>query len=201
VTPRTILILALLLAACARPAPVPPHAIVALGDSLTEGHHLAPQESWPARLEAHLGRVVVNRGVSGETATQTLERLEREGLPAQADVVLVCVGANDILRGLPPAETLTALRAIVRRAQKARVSVVVIGLEGYRTPRQAFDYGAAYRKVTTDTASLYIPDLTRDTLGRPHLMRDAIHPNAAGNEVIARRLAEILRPWLRGQAG
>ena len=102
-----LLIAAVLLAAC-RPAPRPAGAVVAIGDSLTEGHFMAPADSWPALLGERLRRPVVNLGVSGETASQVDARIARQGLPPQPALVLVCVGANDILRGLPEEPLLAA---------------------------------------------------------------------------------------------
>jgi acyl-CoA thioesterase-1 len=196
-----MLIACALLAACGpAPAPRPAGAIVAVGDSLTEGHYLAPADSWPALLGERLGRPVVNLGVSGETAAQVRERIERQGLPPQPALVLVCVGTNDILRGLPEPPLLGALRGLVQRAQATGAPVVVIGVESWRHPQRPFDHGAAFRKVAAETGAGYLPDLGRGVVSDPALMRDAIHPNAAGNAVIARRLAVELEPWLKGPA-
>lgn len=195
---RTLLIACAVLAACG-PGPVshPAGAIVAIGDSLTEGHYMAPADSWPALLGERLGRPVVNLGVSGETAAQVRERIERQGLPPQPSLVLLCVGANDILRGLPEEPLLAALRGLVQRARATGAPVVVIGLESYRHPLRPFDHGAAFRSVAAETGAGYLPDLVRGVLSDPALMRDAIHPNAAGNAAIARRLAVDLQPWLK----
>jgi acyl-CoA thioesterase-1 len=195
---RALLLCGALLAGCrAAPVPAPEGAIVAIGDSLTEGHHLAPAESWPALLGAQVRRPVVNLGVSGETASQVRDRIARHGLPPRPALVLVCVGANDILRGLPEAPLLAALRDLVRQGKATGAPVVVIGLESYRHPQRAFDHGAAFRKAAEDAGAGYLPDLVRGVLPDPSLMRDAIHPSAAGNAVIARRLVVELRPWLQ----
>lgn len=178
-----------------RVRPAPENAIVAVGDSLTAGYRLPPDDSWPAHLARLLGRPVINRGVSGETAAETLARVRREGLGPEPDVVIVTVGTNDILRGLPLEPLRASLRGIVEHARASGARVVVVGLEGYRSPI-GYDHGAAYREIAREHGALYVPDLTRGVLGRPDTMRDAIHPNAAGNLVIAERLAAELRAWL-----
>jgi acyl-CoA thioesterase-1 len=195
---RLLALASLLLAACApRPERAwPAGAIVAIGDSLTAGHYLAPEESWPVRLGALLGRPVVNLGVSGETAEQIRDRIAREGLPPSPSLVLVCAGANDILRGMPEEPMLVALRDLVRRGRETGAPVVVIGLESYRHPQRTFDHGAAFRRLAEENGAGYVPDLTGGVFTDRSLMRDAIHPNGAGNAAIARRLATELQTWL-----
>ena len=87
----------------------------------------------------------------------------------------------------------------MRRAKATGAPVVVIGLESYRHPQRPFDHGAAFRTVAEETGAGYLPDLVRGVLSDPALMRDAIHPNAAGNAAIARRLAVELQPWREGR--
>jgi acyl-CoA thioesterase-1 len=163
--------------------------IIAFGDSITAGHRVGPGEAYPERLAALIGKPVLNRGVSGETTAEALRRLDRDVLAADPRIVLVCLGVNDVLRGLPPEPQLAALRQVVEGIQVRGALVILIGTEGY-PPVRAFDYAVAYRRLAEETGAFYVPDVVRDVLGEPALMQDGIHPNAKGNEAIARRLAE-----------
>src|SRR5687768_16447950 len=109
-----------------------PISIVALGDSLTAGYGLAPGESFPEQLEAALRErghdvTVTNAGVSGDTASGGLERLEWS-VPAEAQIVIVELGANDALRGVDPAVTKEALIEIVSRLQARGQDVLLAGM-------------------------------------------------------------------------
>jgi acyl-CoA thioesterase I len=169
--------------------------VIAFGDSLTAGYKVAPGEAYPERLAAHIGRPVLNRGRSGETTSEALARLESDVLAADPRVVLVCLGVNDVLRGLPPDAQFGALRRIVEGIQSRGALVVLIGTEGYRAVR-AFDYAGAYRRLAEETGAVYVPDLMRGVLGEPSLMHDGIHPNAQGHAAIARRIAAEAGPYL-----
>jgi acyl-CoA thioesterase-1 len=177
------------LAACARRGE--DHPIIAFGDSLTEGYELGPGDSYPERLARLLGRPILNRGVSGETTAEALARLKPDVLDENPRVVLVCFGTNDQLRGLPADQQFANLRQIVTAIQAKGARVILIGTEGYAGV-PGVDYGARYRALAQETGAVYVPDLMRGVLGNPALMRDKIHPDAGGNEKIARRLmAEI----------
>jgi acyl-CoA thioesterase I len=177
----------------------PPRAgpVIALGDSLTAGYHTGPGESYPDQLAAQIQRPVLNLGVTGETAAQTAERVDPDVLPLKPAVVLVWVGANDVLRGLPPEPHLAAVRRIVLRLEEDGALVLLLGLEGY-TPGRPFDYSGAYQAVARETGCVYVPAVLDGVLGTSTMMRDRIHPSPAGNARIARRLARELRPYLAG---
>ena len=110
--------------------------IIAFGDSVTAGHRLKAGEAYPERLAALIGKPVLNRGVSGETTAEALDRLERDVLAADPRIVIVCLGVNDMLRGLPPGPQFAALRRIVEGIQERGALVVLVGTEGY-TPVHA----------------------------------------------------------------
>jgi lysophospholipase L1-like esterase len=163
--------------------------VIAFGDSLTAGYRIDAAQAWPARLSAIVGRPILNRGVSGETAGEARTRLERDVLAADPRVVLVCLGVNDIAQRVPPGSRMHALREIVEGVQARGALVVLIGVEGYAPPGEASDYGTAYRELARKTGAVYVPDLVQDVLGDPERMLDRIHPNPTGHEAIARRLA------------
>jgi acyl-CoA thioesterase-1 len=200
------LILALALgAALAVPAAAgsPERVIVILGDSLAAGLGVAADEAFPARLQTRLRREgyayrVVNAGVSGDTTAGGLRRVDWI-LRARPEIVVVALGANDGLRGLPVAELRSNLVAIVERlgARGARVL-----LTGMRVPpnygaRYAREYAEVFGEVARREKAPLMPFLLDGVAADPRLNQpDGIHPNAEGHQVIADRLWPHLRPLL-----
>jgi lysophospholipase L1-like esterase len=169
--------------------------IVAFGDSLTAGYQMAEAESYPAQLAGLLGREVVNRGVSGDTTADGLARLDRDVLAENPGVVLLSLGANDMLRRQPMDATFANLRLIVDRIQARGALVVLIGVEGF--PMVHGDYGERYRALARETGCVYVPDMLDDVFGDPALMYDQIHPNAKGYARIAHRIESRAGRYLK----
>jgi lysophospholipase L1-like esterase len=170
-------------------------AIVAFGDSLTEGYRMAPGEGYPEQLAKLVGRPIVNRGISGNTTADGLARLDADVLAESPRIVLVGLGANDMLRKQPIDETFANLRRIVDRIQGRGAMVVLIGVEGF--PLVHGDYGSRYRSLARETGCVYVADMLDGVFGDPSLMYDQIHPNAAGYARIARRIDSEVGEYLR----
>ena len=165
--------------------------IVALGDSLTAGLGLPLSEGFVPRLQAALAAKgltaeVINAGVSGDTASDVLARLDWS-VPEGTDAVILEVGANDMLRGLKPLVTRTAIDIILQRLKERHIAVLLCGMRA--APNLGTDYAAAFENIYPDLAVKYgIPlypfflDGVAADLGR--LQRDGLHPNAAGVEVM-----------------
>ena len=170
-------------------------AVVAFGDSLTAGYQVAEADSYPAQLTGLLGREVVNRGVSGDTTADGLARLDRDVLSESPGIVLLSLGANDMLRKQPIDDTFANLRRIVDRIQARGALVVLIGVEGY--PLVHGDYGSRYRELARETGCVYVPDMLDDVFGDPALMYDQIHPNAKGYAKIAARIESEVGRYLK----
>jgi acyl-CoA thioesterase-1 len=199
---RVLLGLVLLLAA--GPVFADERVIVALGDSLTAGLGVAADEAYPALLEHRLRRAgftyrVVNAGVSGDTSAGGLRRLDWV-LRSRPEIVIVALGANDGLRGLPVATLRDNLTAIVTRLQAGGARVLLVGM---RLPP---NYGEAYagafaqtfRDVARRTSAAFLPFLLEGVGGDPALNQaDGIHPNAAGQRAVAERIWPLLQPLLR----
>jgi acyl-CoA thioesterase I len=178
--------------------------IVALGDSLTAGLGVASDEAYPALLEARARKAgfdyrVVNAGVSGDTSAGGLRRLDWI-LRSRPDVVIVALGSNDGLRGQPIAALRDNLTTIVTRLRAAGVRVLLVGM---RLPP---NYGAAYAgdfaevfgTVARRTSVAFLPFLLEGVAGDPALNQpDGIHPNAAGQRIVADRVWVALQPLLR----
>ena len=199
---RVLLVLALLLVAAT--AEAAERIIVALGDSLTAGLGVASDEAYPALLEARARKAgfdyrVVNAGVSGDTSAGGLRRLDWL-LKSRPEIVIVALGSNDGLRGLPVAALRDNLTAIVTRLRAAGVRVLLVGM---RVPSNygagyADDFAEAFSAVARRTSVAFMPFLLDGVAGDPTLNQpDGIHPNAAGQRVVADRVWTALRPLLR----
>ena len=182
--------------ACFSGAAAAPVSIVALGDSLTAGYGLGPGETFPEQLQAALearghDASVANAGVSGDTASDGLARLEWS-VPAEADIVIVALGANDALRGIDPAVTRQALADIL---DKFRARGQAVLLAGMMSPRNLGDeYAAEFDAIFPDLAREYevplYPFFLEGVATDAALNQaDGLHPTAAG---VARMVEGIL---------
>ena len=178
--------------------------IVALGDSLTAGLGVTAEEAYPALLEARLAREgfhyrVVNAGMSGDTTAGALRRLDWV-LRARPVVVVVALGANDGLRGLPVTAMRDNLVAIVTRLRGAGARVLLAGMR--LPPNYGADYtrefAEAFAAVARQTSVPLLPFLLDGVAGRAALNQpDGIHPNAAGQRMVAETVWRSLRPMLQ----
>lgn len=185
------------------PAPAEAPRLVFLGDSLTAGYGLDAREAFPALIQERIRArgwtwTVVNAGVSGDTTAGALRRLDRV-FRKRVDVLFVCLGANDGLRGLPPEASERNLRAIVARGKREGAQVVLAGM---RLPE---NYGPAYRgrfeamydRIARQERVALLPFLLEDVALRPELnQNDGIHPNAEGTRRVAGRVWSTLEPIL-----
>lgn len=180
--------------------------IVALGDSLTAGLGLAAAEAYPARLQARIDAAgyrwrVVNAGTSGDTTAGGLRRLAF-ALEGDADVgiVIVALGGNDGLRGLPVDQMRDNLGQIIETAEQRGARVVLAGMEA--PPNFGAAYTNEFRQVFHDLAAEYdvafVPFLLEGVAGVAALNQpDGIHPNAEGAERVAAHLWATLHPMLQ----
>ncbi len=179
--------------------------IVAIGDSLVAGYGLPRDQSFPAQLEAALrarGKAVrvVNAGVSGDTASAALKRIDW-ALPEDADAVIVELGGNDALQGLPPDATKAALAAIIEKVQARGLPVLLAGMEAPRNLGK--EYVEAFGAIYPDLAarygvSLYPFFLEGAALDTGLMQRYGIHPNGEGFAVIVENILPKVEALLAG---
>jgi acyl-CoA thioesterase-1 len=179
--------------------------IVVLGDSLTAGLGLSPDQSYPSLLQERLDREglgyeVVNAGVSGDTSAGGLARLDW-ALEGDVRVLIVALGGNDGLRGLPAGELEANLSRIVQRAQARHIQVLLAGMEA--PPNFGQSYTVSFREVYPEVSKKYhvplLPFLLQGVAGIEGLnQRDGIHPTAEGARLVADNVWPYLRPLLTG---
>lgn len=178
--------------------------VVFLGDSLTAGFGLSQEEAYPALVAQALEKRglpirAVNAGVSGDTSSAGLQRLNWL-LRQKPDLLVIALGGNDMLRGIPPEETRRNLEQIIVEARKQGARPVLLGIRAFS------NLGIPYRKkfdslfadlARKDQVAL-LPFFIRDTAMDPALNQaDALHPNAKGQQKIARRVTDFLEPLIR----
>ena len=177
--------------------------IVAFGDSLTAGLGLTAAESYPSILQKKLDAdgykyEVVNAGVSGDTSAGGLRRIDW-ALEGDVRFVILELGANDILRGLPVAEMKKNLGEIIERAKRRGAGVLLAGM--YAPTNAGSDYQReiheAFQSLAREHEVTLIPFFLDRVAGIESLNQaDGVHPNAEGSRIIAETVYEALRPLL-----
>jgi acyl-CoA thioesterase I len=175
--------------------------IVVLGDSLTAGLGLPESEAYPALLQKKMDAEgyefqIVNAGVSGDTTAGGLRRLDW-ALDGDVKILIVALGANDGLRGLAVDEMQKNLAAIIERARKRGVMVLLAGMEA--PPNYGQEYTVKFRQVYRDLARTHsvtlVPFLLDGVAGQARLNQgDGIHPNAEGARLITETIWRSLQP-------
>jgi acyl-CoA thioesterase I len=197
--PAIVMVLGLIVAGLA----VSPYArtaerrvnIVAFGDSLTAGYGLAASEAFPSQLQRALdakglAAAVVNAGVSGDTTTGGLSRLDWS-VPDGTDAVILELGANDALRGVDPAVTRKALDTMLHRFQQRKIPVLLCGM--LAPPNLGAEYGRAfnaiYPELAASSGAILYPFFLTGVAADPKLNQgDGMHPAPAGVAVIVARI-------------
>ncbi len=211
---RPAVVLTLLVALAARLDAVdstPPSLrnVVVLGDSLAAGYGVELAESWPARLQSRIDDArlpfhVVNAGVSGDTTAGGLRRLDWQ-FRQPIDVLLVELGGNDGLRGLPPDATRSNLVAIVKHAREKSPATAVVLAGMQMPPSMGLEYTGKFAGIFPSVAREFklplVPHLLEGVGGIPELNQpDQIHPTPTGHDLVASNVWVVLEPLLRKRA-
>ena len=179
----------------ASPAVAEKKVIVALGDSLTAGLGVAYEEAYPALLQAKLQKDkydyrVVNSGVSGETSSGTLSRLNWI-LSQKPNIVILEIGANDGLRGIDTQLVEKNIDQIVQKLKDNGVVTILAGMKMVRNLGEGYTgkFNAIYPRIAAQHDLIFMPFFLQDVAGVPELNNaDGIHPNAQGYQVITENI-------------
>lgn len=182
--------------------------IVFLGDSLTAGYGLAKEESVPSLVAAHLRAEgytydVVNAGVSGDTSAGGLSRLDWS-LDGDVRVLVLELGANDGLRGLPVENLKRNLTEVITRAKARGIKVVLTGMEAPPNFGAAYtsEFRRVYRELAREQDVTFVPFYLEGVAGIPSLnIADGMHPNPDGARIVERTIWHALEPLLDKKTG
>jgi acyl-CoA thioesterase I len=192
---------------CVRAADAPPAAptVLVLGDSLSAAYGIRVDQGWVALLQTRLrakgyGHRVVNASSSGETTGGALARLPRALSLHQPAIVIVELGGNDGLRGLPIADIRRNLTAIIRTSQQAGARILLVGMKippNYG-PAYTRDFHALFGELAREYKLPSVPFLLEDVAPDENLFQaDGIHPTAAAQPILLREVWPHLEPLLR----
>jgi len=187
----------------------PGKVIVFFGNSLSAGYGVEAHESFPSLIQNRIDSLgysyqVVNAGVSGETTATGKNRVNWVLKQQAVDIFILELGANDGLRGLPPEETKKNLISIIEsvRAIHPQAEIILAGM--MVPPSMGPDYSKAYSRIypeiARETDVALIPFLLENVGGVPEMNQaDRIHPNPAGNKIVAENVWAVLKPLLKNQ--
>ncbi len=181
--------------------------ILAFGDSLTAGFGLSEKESYPYLLQERLKAEgydyeVVNAGASGDTSLGGLERADWVLDQDNAEILILELGANDLLRGIPVAKMKSNLDQIIRKAKARNLKVLLCGM--LAPPSMGAEYQREYTRAFPDLAAehkvAFLPFLLENVaMNRELNQGDGIHPNARGTQIMADNIYAALKPLLNEQ--
>ena len=181
-----------------------PARIVAFGNSLTAGLGVSPDQSYPAQLQRRLREAgyhheVINAGVSGDTTTGGLRRLDWI-LKSRPSMVILELGANDGLRGQPLSLMASNLAKIIDGLRQAGVEVVLAGMQ--IPPNYGLDYttgfASLFEQLARDHSVTFIPFFLEGVAARKELNQaDGIHPTAEGYRIVAQTVFDVIEPLLK----
>jgi acyl-CoA thioesterase-1 len=181
-----------------------PIRILALGSSLTQGYGLPPGTEFPAQLQAALKKKgidaqVINAGVSGDTSAGGLSRLDWS-LADHPQAAIIELGSNDMLRGIPPAETEKNLAAILKKLKAAHVRVLLTGMKaaGNLGTEYVKAFDAIYPRLAKQYDVLFYPFFLDGVAMNPKLNQaDGMHPNPQGVGVIVSHILPLVEKLLK----
>ena len=189
----------------AAPTPVPAPLIVIVGDSLSAGYGIGKEQSWPAllakRLEAErYPHAVANISISGETSSGGLSRLAPTLKQQHPSVVIIALGANDGLRGLPVEQMRSNLAAMIRQSQAEHARVLLVGMR--LPPNYGVEYEEQFNQAYADLARQFkVPLLPFLFAGfaerRDAFQNDGLHPTAATQPLLLDNVWSKLQPLLK----
>lgn len=166
--------------------------LVAFGDSLIYGTGASTGNDFVSLLSRAVGRPIENLGVPGDTTAQALLRLDAV-LEKNPRIVIVLLGGNDYLRGVPAEQTFTNLARIITTIQDAGSAVLLLGVRGGIFTDS---YAGQFETLAQTYRTGFVPDVLSGLLGKSAYMSDAVHPNDAGYQEIASRVAPVLAKML-----
>jgi len=164
--------------------------VLAFGDSLTYGTGASRNNTYPATLEQLIGHRVINAGIPGELSSRGLSRLPGLITQHHPDLIILCHGANDILRKLDLDKTRNNIQLMIDMARQNNSQVILIGVPEFSL---FLDTSPIYETLAEKNSIPIAKDILGDILGDNSLKSDHIHPNGKGYHVLAENIASLLK--------
>jgi acyl-CoA thioesterase-1 len=198
-----VIVMAIFCALLSQSALAEPYQIVGFGDSLMAGFGLQPGEAFPDKLQAALKAkghdvAIANAGVSGDTSSGGLSRLDWS-VPDGTKLVILELGANDMLRGIAPELTQTNLNAMITQLKARNIGILLVGMRA--APNLGRDYQARFDAIFPDLAKKHsvplLPFFLEGVAAQTTLLlEDGMHPNAAGVDRMVEQALPVIEPLL-----
>jgi lysophospholipase L1-like esterase len=170
----------------------PQKTIIAFGDSLTAGYGIGLESNYVGILKRKIGQPIIIAAKSGRTTGEALEAVDSEVISRHPDIVIVLLGGNDFLEGVPKSVLFGNLRLIVEKIKSAGAQVVLVGVPAGFSD----EYDREFENLAAETSSIYVPNILKGILGVKEFLWDQIHPNIEGHKIMAERIYRALAPLL-----
>lgn len=167
--------------------------IVFLGNSITVGVGAEAGEDFPTLVGHELGVEIINSGVTGDTTSDALARIDQDVISKNPSVVVVELGGNDFLQKVNFETTRQNFEEIISRLSKTGAKIVIVSV---RTSPFSDKYIELERNLAKKHETTYMDNILKDIISDPKLMADSIHPNGTGYQKIAQRLSGVLKPMI-----
>lgn len=193
ITALLLIIAIVLIGANLEPVPVNDALVVVFGDSITYGLGTSLGKDYASLLSKELSVRMINAGAINDNTSKALNRLQQNVLSLNPDVVIVFLGGNDFIEGVPANIAAENLKKIADQIQKIGAKVILVGI----SYRFISDYERAFEQIAHElNVAGYVPNVLSGIVLRPDLMTDQIHPNDAGHQIIAQRIRPVLEKVL-----
>lgn len=170
-----------------------PHkTIIAFGDSLTAGYGIGTEMNYVGILKRKIGQPIIIAAKSGRTTDEALKALDSEVISRHPDIVIVLLGGNDFLKGVPKFILFENLRQIVNRIKSTGARVILVGVPAGFSD----EYEQEFKNLADETSSIYVPNILKGIVGVKEFLWDQIHPNIEGHKIMAERIYRALTPLL-----
>lgn len=182
--------------------------ILIYGDSLSAAYGLPKQQGWPYLLQnklktEHFNYTVVNASISGETTSGGMSRIGTVLKQTNPDIVILALGANDGLRGLPIKEMFNNLNSMITLCKKIGAKLLLVGMKippNYG-PKYTKTFSETYHGLSQQHHISLVPFMLENVAAQPHLLQDdGLHPNALGQPIILQNIWPQLQPLLKRQS-
>ena len=168
--------------------------IICFGDSITFGYGANAGEDFPTQLGKLMNTMVINAGISGDTSTEALARLDQDVLEKNPRLVLIEFGGNDFIKNVPMQETIKNTEEMIDKIQARGAMVAVVDISAGMFMRA---YRGVFAKIAVKKNAIFIPSLLDKIITNPSMKSDFLHPNATGYKEIASRIKSKISVYLQ----